>query len=127
MWWVDPCGALVICAYVVATWTRVGGEAAEAAAQSPASRVVPAHPDFIEAVRRLAGAMDVLRVADVRAYHAPGTRNVVEMDVVMNGRTALATALQASQALRKRVEALPGVELAHVHLDYVDVGEPEAV
>ena len=120
MWWVDPFGALVISGYVVATWMRVGEAAAHAA---PSRAVTPAHPDFVDAVRRLGDSMDLPRVADVRAYHARGTRNVVEVEVVMSGRTALAAALDAAQALRKRIEALPGVEFAHVHVNCDDAAD----
>ncbi|GJN94228.1 hypothetical protein Rhopal_007302-T1 [Rhodotorula paludigena] len=58
------------------------------------------------------------------AYHN-GPRYVVEVDLVMKGDTPLRVAHDVSQALQDKIEELPQVDRAFVHVDHETSHKPE--
>lgn len=68
----------------------------------------------------------VLKVDTVRAYHS-GPRLVAEVDVVMDRNLSLAESHDCAEALQIKLEQLPNVERAFVHVDYETTHKPVCV
>jgi divalent metal cation (Fe/Co/Zn/Cd) transporter len=60
----------------------------------------------------------------VRAYHS-GPRLVVEVDVVMDRDETLQATHDIAEELQVKLERLPKVERAYVHIDYETSHKPE--
>ena len=60
----------------------------------------------------------------VRAYHS-GPRIIVEVDVVIDPRETLRLAHDVAEELQTKIESLPNVERAYVHIDYETSHKPE--
>lgn len=65
----------------------------------------------------------VLQVDTVRAYHS-GPRLLVEVDVVMDPDAALRLTHDVAEDLQIKLESLPDVERAFVHVDYEVTHKP---
>lgn len=66
---------------------------------------------------------DVKQIDTVRAYHS-GPRYIVEIDIVMDRHEKLEIAHDVAEALQIKIEKLPGVERAYVHIDYETSHKP---
>lgn len=66
----------------------------------------------------------ILALDTVRAYHS-GPRIIVEVDVVMAPLETLRAAHDVAEALQVKLESLPDVERAYVHVDYETSHKPE--
>ncbi|KAK9360708.1 hypothetical protein V1504DRAFT_131480 [Lipomyces starkeyi] len=66
----------------------------------------------------------ISQIDTVRAYHS-GVRLVVEVDIVMDPKETLQTTHDVSDALQTKLESLPNVERAFVHVDYETTHKPE--
>ena len=60
----------------------------------------------------------------VRAYHS-GPRIIVEVDVVIDKEVKLEAAHDVAEELQMKLESLPDVERAYVHIDYETSHKPE--
>lgn len=60
----------------------------------------------------------------VRAWHS-GPRLVVEVDIVMDPHETLQTSHDVAEALQIKLESLPDVERAYVHVDFETTHKPE--
>jgi divalent metal cation (Fe/Co/Zn/Cd) transporter len=60
----------------------------------------------------------------VRAY-ASGPRLVVEVDIVMDPHESLMATHDVAEELQMKLESLPDVERAYVHVDYETTHKPE--
>lgn len=69
---------------------------------------------------------DVKQIDTVRAYHS-GPRYIVEIDVVMDRNERLEIAHDVAEALQIKIEKLPGVERAYVHIDYETSHKPVSI
>lgn len=65
----------------------------------------------------------ILQVDTVRAYHS-GPRLVVEVDIVMSRTDCLQLTHDVSEELQTKIESLPDVERAYVHVDYETSHKP---
>lgn len=65
----------------------------------------------------------VERIDTVRAYHS-GPRLLVEVDIVINRNERLEVAHDVAEDLQIKLEKLPCVERAHVHVDYETSHKP---
>ncbi|CAE7076021.1 unnamed protein product [Rhizoctonia solani] len=119
-WWLDPAGALMIATGVMISWTRtIYGEFELLAGKS-------APHEFLQLViYKAATFSDEIQALDtVRAYHS-GPNYFVEVDIVMTADTPLWKAHDISQQLQDKLETLPGVERAFVHVDHETTHRPE--
>ncbi|KAH7344414.1 CDF-like metal transporter [Rhizoctonia solani] len=119
-WWLDPTGALIIALGVMISWTRtIHGEFELLAGKS-------APHEFLQLViYKAATFSDEIQALDtVRAYHS-GPNYFVEIDIVMHADTPLWKAHDISQQLQDKLETLPGVERAFVHVDHETTHRPE--
>src|SRR5262245_61579219 len=66
----------------------------------------------------------ILQVDTCYAYHA-GNNLFIEVDVVMHQETQLSDSHDIAEALQLKLECLPNVERAFVHVDYEGHHMPE--
>ncbi len=66
----------------------------------------------------------ILSLDTVRAWHS-GPRLIVEVDVVMDAAESLRATHDTAEALQTKLEGLPDVERAYVHVDYETEHAPE--
>jgi len=66
----------------------------------------------------------IIALDTVRAWHS-GPRLIVEVDVVMNPEDTLRATHDIAEELQTKLESLPDVERAYVHVDYETSHAPE--
>ncbi|KAL8656709.1 MAG: hypothetical protein Q9210_000050 [Variospora velana] len=66
----------------------------------------------------------ILSLDTVRAYHS-GPRIIVEVDVVMDPHETLRATHDVAEDLQVKLESLPDVERAYVHIDFETSHKPE--
>ncbi|KAF7365392.1 Cation diffusion facilitator [Mycena venus] len=119
-WWIDPLGALLISVALIIVWGRtlyrqfllLAGVAAPLEFQQ---LVIYKAMMYAEGIK----AIDACTV-----YHA-GPDYVVELDIVMDADTPLWKAHDLSQALQDKIEQMPNVGRAFVHVDHEISHKPE--
>ncbi|KZV99562.1 CDF manganese transporter [Exidia glandulosa HHB12029] len=119
-WWLDPSGAIIIAAGVILAWTRtIYKEFGLLAGRS-------APHEFLQLViyKAMMFSKDFESIDTVRAYHS-GPTYFVEVDVVMPRDTPLWKAHDLSQQLQDKLEVLPNVGRAFVHVDHETTHAPE--
>jgi len=119
-WWLDPMGAIIIACGVIIAWTRtIYKQFCLLAGKS-------APHDFLQLViyKVLMFTNEFEKIDTVRAYHS-GPNYFVEVDVVMSRETPLWKAHDVSQQLQDKLEVLPGVGRAFVHVDHETSHRPE--
>ncbi|KAL1625078.1 hypothetical protein SLS56_007505 [Neofusicoccum ribis] len=118
-WYIDPIGAIALSCLIAALWSKTMyeefqfliGVSADVTTQQHMTYVAMMHSDL------------VLKVDTVRAYHS-GPRLVAEVDVVMDRGLTLQEAHDCAEALQVKLEQLPNVERAFVHVDYETTHKP---
>lgn len=119
-WWIDPAGAIVLSLAIIVLWCRtaiaefmlVVGIAASTETQQLITYICLTHSPAIK-------GLDTVRV-----YHS-GPRLIAEVDVVMDRDATLEFIHDISEGLQYKLESLPGVERAYVHVDYETTHVPE--
>lgn len=66
---------------------------------------------------------EIQQIDTVRAYYC-GPRLIAEVDVVMNKDERVEVAHDVAEALQIKLEKLPSVERAYVHIDYETSHKP---
>ncbi|EIN14347.1 CDF-like metal transporter [Punctularia strigosozonata HHB-11173 SS5] len=119
-WWLDPMGAIIIAAGVIAAWGRTVYREFELLAGKSAPH------EFLQLLIYNATTFsdEIEKVDTVRAYHS-GPEYFVEIDVVMDAETPLWKAHDISQQLQDKLELLPNVDRAFVHVDHETTHTPE--
>ncbi|TCD71144.1 hypothetical protein EIP91_012092 [Steccherinum ochraceum] len=112
-WYLDPVGGLIIAAGVILAWGRTIYKQFELLAGKSAPH------DFVQLLTYKATTFsdEIEKVDTVRAYHS-GPEYYVEIDVVMDANTPLWKAHDLSQQLQDKIEVLPNVDRAFVHVDH---------
>ncbi len=67
---------------------------------------------------------EVLAIDTVRAWHS-GPRLIVEVDIVMDANATLRQTHDVAEALQTKLESLPNVDRAYVHVDFETSHAPE--
>ncbi|KZW01991.1 CDF-like metal transporter [Exidia glandulosa HHB12029] len=119
-WWLDPTGAIIIAMGVIIAWARTIYKQFGLLAGRSASH------EFLQLViyKALMFSKDFESIDTVRAYHS-GPEYFVEVDVVMSRDTPLWKAHDLSQQLQDKLEVLPNVGRAFVHVDHESTHRPE--
>jgi len=119
-WWLDPTGAIIIATGVIIAWGLTIYHQFELLAGKSAPH------DFLQLIIYKAATFndEIDRIDTVRAYHS-GPDYFVEVDVVMDAHTPLWKAHDISQQLQDKIEVLPNVERAFVHVDHETDHIPE--
>jgi len=111
--WLDPLGGIIISLYILYTWYNTGLENVEAIIGRSAS------PELLSKITYVAFKHDerVLFVDTVRAYSVH-EKYFVEVDIVLPEDMPLKVTHDIGEALQNKLEKLPEVERAFVHIDY---------
>ncbi|KAF4369000.1 hypothetical protein CsatB_019561 [Cannabis sativa] len=119
-WWIDPVGAIVLAVYTITNWSgTVLENAVSLVGQS-------APPEVLQKLTYLVLRHHPLirRVDTVRAYTF-GVLYFVEVDIELPEDLPLIEAHAIGESLQIKIEELPEVERAFVHLDYECDHKPE--
>jgi cation diffusion facilitator family transporter len=119
-WWIDPMGAIIISVLISCIWLHTAfseflllvGVTASVETQQLITYVCLTHSLVIEGIDT------------VRVYHS-GPRLIAEVDIVMNASTSLRDSHDVAEELQIKLERLPDVERAYVHVDYETTHKPE--
>ncbi|TPX15176.1 uncharacterized protein E0L32_004734 [Thyridium curvatum] len=120
VWWIDPMGAIILSVIVSGIWLRTAfaefmllvGVVANVETQQLITYVCVTHSDMIR------------QIDTVRVYHS-GPRLIAEVDVVMDPSASLMATHDVAEELQFKLESLPDVERAYVHVDYETTHKPE--
>lgn len=120
IWWVDPMGAIIISVIISFAWLRTAfteflllvGVVASVETQQLITYVCVTHSPAIR------------QIDTVRVYHS-GPRLIAEVDVVMDPHSSLQETHDVAEDLQFKLESLPDVERAYVHVDYETDHKPE--
>ncbi|CAL0334759.1 unnamed protein product [Lupinus luteus] len=118
-WWIDPVGAILLALYTIINWSRTVMEnAISLVGQS-------APPEFLQKLTYVTVMHpQIKRVDTVRAYTF-GALYFVEVDIELPEDLPLKEAHAIGESLQIKLEKLPEVERAFVHLDYECDHKPE--
>lgn len=121
MWWIDPMGAIILSVLISVIWLRTAfgefmllvGVASSVDTQQLITYVCLTH-----------SPQDIRGIDTVRVYHS-GPRLIAEVDIVMDPEGSLMEAHDVAEALQTKLESLPDIERAYVHIDYETTHKPE--
>ncbi|KAJ6791562.1 metal tolerance protein 4-like [Iris pallida] len=119
-WWIDPSGAILLAVYTIINWSgTVWENAVSLVGQS-------APPEMLQKLTYLVMRHDqqIKRVDTVRAYTF-GVLYFVEVDIELPEELPLKEAHAIGESLQIKIEELPEVERAFVHLDFECDHKPE--
>ncbi|KAI3822906.1 hypothetical protein L1987_10507 [Smallanthus sonchifolius] len=118
-WWIDPVGAIILAVYTIVNWSgTVWENAVSLVGQS-------APPEVLQKLTYLVTRHPkVKRVDTVRAYTF-GVLYFVEVDIELPEDLSLKEAHAIGETLQIKIEKLPEVERAFVHLDFECDHKPE--
>lgn len=119
-WWIDPVGAILLAIYTITNWSGTVLENAASLVGQTAS------PELLQKLTYLVirHHPKVKRVDTVRAYSF-GVLYFVEVDIELPEDLPLKEAHAIGESLQIKIEELPEVERAFVHLDYECDHKPE--
>ncbi|GFO42526.1 metal tolerance protein [Plakobranchus ocellatus] len=111
--YIDPAGAIIIALYIIISWWQTG------TAQLRLITGYTADPGFLSQITWIAlnHSPKVLKIDTVRAFHF-GSKFLVEVDIVLSETTVLYESHDIGEKLQQKLERLPRVERAFVHVDY---------
>ncbi|XVE74272.1 hypothetical protein DITRI_Ditri12bG0003700 [Diplodiscus trichospermus] len=111
-WWIDPTGAIIIALYTISTWVWTLIENV----WSLIGRTAP--PDLLAKLTYLIWNHheDIQHIDTARAYTF-GSHYFVEVDIVLPEDMLLSKAHNIGEKLQEKLELLPQVEQAFVHID----------
>jgi len=119
-WWIDPAGAIVLSVLISVLWLRT------AYSEFQLLIGVTADPETLQLITyvSMTHSERVKAIDTVRAWHS-GPRLVVEVDVVMDPEESLRVSHDVAEELQMKLESLPDVERAYVHVDFETTHKPE--
>ncbi|XP_059442919.1 metal tolerance protein 9-like isoform X2 [Corylus avellana] len=119
-WWIDPTGAIIIALYTINTWAKTVIENVG----SLIGRTAP--PEFLAKLTYLIWNHheEIKNIDTVRAYTF-GSHYFVEVDIVLPEDMYLQKAHNIGETLQEKLEQLPEVERAFVHIDFEFTHRPE--
>eukprot|EP00243_Klebsormidium_subtile_P013071 TRINITY_DN8348_c0_g1_i5.p1 TRINITY_DN8348_c0_g1~~TRINITY_DN8348_c0_g1_i5.p1 ORF type:complete len:169 (+),score=18.43 TRINITY_DN8348_c0_g1_i5:198-704(+) len=119
-WWIDPTGAILLALYTIVNWSGTVRENV----QSLVGQSAP--PEFLAKITYLCWNhhRDILQIDTVRAY-VFGSHMFSEVDIVLPGDMPLNEAHDIGESLQNKLERLPEIERAFVHLDFEVSHKPE--
>ncbi|CAK7566765.1 MAG: hypothetical protein SEPTF4163_004717 [Sporothrix epigloea] len=120
IWWIDPAGAILLGVIVSTIWLRTAftefmllvGVVASVETQQLITYVCVTHSPAVQ------------QIDTVRVYHS-GPRLIAEVDVVMARNATLGETHDVAEELQSKLECLPDIERAYVHVDYETTHKPE--
>eukprot|EP01132_Coremiostelium_polycephalum_P006254 gene6254-7788_t len=119
VWWLDPVGALIVALIILRSWTFEAYEQIQLLVGKTAS------PEVLQKLTYIALTHPhVEKVDTCRAFHV-GNNLFVEVDIVLPHDMILQKTHDIGESLQIKLESLPEVERAFVHIDYDFTHKPE--
>ncbi|RWV97237.1 hypothetical protein BHE74_00002699 [Ensete ventricosum] len=118
--WIDPVGAVILALYTIRTWSMTVLENVNSLVGRSAA------PEYLQKLTYLCWNHHkaIRHIDTVRAYTF-GSHYFVEVDIVLPSEMPLREAHDIGEALQEKLEQLPQIERAFVHLDYEFTHKPE--
>ncbi|EXB65337.1 Metal tolerance protein 5 [Morus notabilis] len=118
--WMDPVGAIILALYTIRTWSMTVLENVNSLVGKSAA------PEFLQKLTYLCWNHHkaIRHIDTVRAYTF-GSHYFVEVDIVLPADMPLQEAHDIGESLQEKLELLPEIERAFVHLDYEFSHKPE--
>lgn len=119
-WWIDPMGAIILSVLIASLWLHTAWGEFELLVG------VSADPEMLKLITYISmtHSPTVSAIDTVRAYSS-GPRYLVEVDIVMDANESLRSTHDVAEALQIKLESLPDVERAYVHVDFETTHKPE--
>lgn len=119
-WWLDPAGAIMLSILIAGIWLHTAYQ------ENLLLVGVTASPEMQQLITYVALTHDpLIKAIDTATVYHSGPRLIVEVDVVMDADETLRTTHDVAEALQMKLESLPDVERAYVHVDYETTHKPE--
>uniref|UniRef100_A0A7N0UCU2 Cation efflux protein cytoplasmic domain-containing protein n=2 Tax=Kalanchoe fedtschenkoi TaxID=63787 RepID=A0A7N0UCU2_KALFE len=118
--WMDPVGAMILALYTIRTWSLTVLENVNSLVGRSAA------PEYLQKLTYLCWNHHkaIKHIDTVRAYTF-GSHYFVEVDIVLPADMPLQEAHDIGESLQEKLEQLPEIERAFVHLDYEYSHKPE--
>ncbi|KAK9123561.1 hypothetical protein Sjap_013163 [Stephania japonica] len=118
--WMDPVGAILLALYTIRTWSTTVLENVNSLVGRTAA------PEYLQKLTYLCWNHHkaIRHIDTVRAYTF-GSHYFVEVDIVLPSDMPLREAHDIGESLQEKLELLPEIERAFVHLDYEFTHKPE--
>ncbi|PSS33369.1 Metal tolerance protein [Actinidia chinensis var. chinensis] len=118
--WMDPVGAIILASYTIRTWSLTVLENVNSLVGRSAA------PEYLQKLTYLCWNHHkaIRHIDTVRAYTF-GSHYFVEVDIVLPADMPLQEAHDIGEDLQEKLELLPEIERAFVHLDYEYTHKPE--
>lgn len=118
--WMDPVGAIILALYTIRTWSMTVLENVNSLVGRSAA------PEYLQKLTYLCWNhhKSIRHIDTVRAYTF-GSHYFVEVDIVLPASMPLQEAHDIGESLQEKLELLPEIERAFVHLDYEYTHRPE--
>ena len=135
-WWIDPMGAIILSCLIATLWLRTAysefqlliGVTADTQMQQwityICTSIITLTCSPADNPLAMTHSPMIVAIDTVRAYHS-GPRMIVEVDVVMDPDESLRATHDVAEELQMKLESLPDVERAYVHIDYETSHKPE--
>ncbi|XP_065046131.1 metal tolerance protein 7-like isoform X1 [Musa acuminata AAA Group] len=119
-WWMDPVGATLIAVYTISTWAKTVLENVWLLI----GRTAP--PEFLAKLTYLIWNhhQQIKHIDTVRAYTF-GSYYFAEVDIVLPADMPLSQAHDIGESLQEKLEQIPEIERAFVHVDFEFTHRPE--
>ncbi|KAG1360599.1 Metal tolerance protein 7 [Cocos nucifera] len=119
-WWMDPAGAILIALYTISTWAKTVLKNVRLLIGKTAP------PEYLTRLTYLIWNHheEIKHIDTVKAYTF-GSQYFVEVDIVLSGNMPLKEAHDIGETLQEKLERLPEVERAFVHIDFEFSHRPE--
>nr|ACU18014.1 unknown [Glycine max] len=118
-WWIDPVGAILLAIYTITNWSHTVMEnAVSLVGQS-------APPEVLQKLTYLVIRHPRIKRVDTVRAHTFGVLYFVEVDIELPEDLPLKEAHAIGESLQIKLEKLPEVERAFVHLDFECDHKPE--
>lgn len=119
-WWIDPLGAIILSWLISYLWLSTAYSEFQLLIGVTADTQMQQWITYIS----MTHSPTIVAIDTVRAYHS-GPRIIVEVDVVMDPSETLRTTHDVAEELQMKLESLPHVERAYVHIDFETSHKPE--
>ena len=119
-WWIDPMGAIILSCLISYLWLTTAYSEFQLLIGVTADTPMQQWITYIS----MTHSPTILAIDTVRAYHS-GPRIIVEVDIVMDPTESLRTTHDVAEELQIKLESLPHVERAYVHIDFETSHKPE--
>ena len=119
-WWIDPMGAIILSCLISYLWLTTAYSEFQLLIGVTADTPMQQWITYIS----MTHSPTILAIDTVRAYHS-GPRIIVEVDIVMDPMESLRTTHNVAEELQMKLESLPHVERAYVHIDFETSHKPE--